>query len=136
MVKVAGNVIVNKCFMFHCSALLMRSSEAVVLSQCACDCVYICLLYFLVYSMCVLVRLRKVPLTHQAQPAGTRWLTGLMRKAQFVCMCAETIQLTRQDRVNTRTADESEGAVHFTCACGCNASVSRAVSQQDSKCVH
>lgn len=53
MVKVAGNVIVNKCFMFHCSALLMRSSEAVVLSQCACDCVYICLLNFLVYSMCV-----------------------------------------------------------------------------------
>lgn len=38
-------------------------------------------------------------------------------------------QLTRQDWVNTRAADERESAVHFTRVCGYNAS---AVRQQES----
>lgn len=72
----------------------------------------------------------KLLLTHQAQSSGDRWLTSLMRK-HSVCVCVEN-QLTRQDWVNPRAGDESEGAVDFTLVGGYNASVSRAVSQQDS----
>lgn len=62
-----------------------------------------------------------------------RWLADRSDE-KAVCVCVNL--LTGHDWVNTRAiADESEGAGHFTCVCGYNASVSRVVSQQDMMCL-
>ncbi len=84
---------------------------------------------------CLLLQ-RKSPLNPSSSAIWRRVADRSDEKAVCgVCVCECGNQLTRQDWVNTRAADESEGAVHFTRVCGYNASVSRKVGQLDSMCL-